>query len=373
MKKHLKLVQGSDPRSSSGEAALHQSCNRATALLRLRFSRNRKTALKKLWLKERWLKKKPVQVPLGGPSGFVGDSKVLTDAKSISSVSTRWSLLDSSGLVLRNDRNNCWFHSTLYLLVSIPAFRSFCLSPPRDIGIFQSHLVEAISAICNSHNPATVAAFFPLVKDCDGVNHRYGQIAVPDFFQYLCSQSTLLSNLVTFTLTTRLQCSQCNWVRYPSSSEIALQLYFPFDRKLSTLEELVDFNSKAALGDDNIVMCSNCSLKTQHTYLRSCDPDIFFVELCRVTNTPQGLRKNSDPISFGTELKLPGFSRGYRIVASAHHKGTLRGGHWITRLCTQHGWMEADDLRRKHVRTVPPGKFDSSVVILVLVAIDKLS
>ena len=147
-----------------------------------------------------------------------------------------------------------------------------------------------------------------MVKDCDGVQHRYGQIAVPDFIDYLCSHSPRLSQLITFPLTTRLECSQCHWVRSPSSSEVTLKLYFPSDKKLTTLEELVDYNSGAAMNDDNSVFCSTCNVKTEHTYLRSCNPDIFLMELFRVTVTSQRMRKINDAISFSTDLKLPGFS-----------------------------------------------------------------
>lgn len=287
-------------------------------------------------------------------------------------MSSKWSILKSSGITLRNSRNNCWFHSTLFLLASVPPIRSFCLSLPRDLGIFETRLFKAIGAIFNNGNPSTVASFFSLAKDCDGVQHRYDQIAVPDFIDYLCSRSNQLSNLLTFSLTTRLQCSKCFWTRYPSSTEVALKLYFPPDKKLFTLEELVDFNSKVSLVGDNTVNCSNCGSNTTHTYLRSCNPDVFLIELVRVTDTTQGLVKNMDPIRFLTDLKLPGFSRNYRVVASAHHRGTLRGGHWVTKVSTSIGWFEVDDLRSKHFVTDPPGISDDSVVVILLVASDLL-
>jgi len=109
---------------------------------------------------------------------------------------------------------------------------------------------------------------------------------------------------------------------------------------------------------------------TTHSYLRSCNPDVFLVELVRVTDTTRGLVKNKNPIRFLTDLKLHGFSRSYRVVASAHHRGSLRGGHWVTRLCTTTGWFEVDDLRKKHVATDPPGVSDESVVVILLVASD---
>jgi hypothetical protein len=100
---------------------------------------------------------------------------------------------------------------------------------------------------------------------------------------------------------------------------------------------------------------------------------VFFIELFRVTNTSRGMFKNTDPIGFSTELMLSGFSWTYRVVASAHHRGSLRSGHWFTKFCTPRGWLELDDLRKKHVPTDPPGVRDKSVAVILLIAVDKLS
>jgi ubiquitin C-terminal hydrolase len=255
----------------------------------------------------------------------------------------------------------------------VPLVRFFCSALPLDLSTFEYQLFQAINAIVKTRDQSAVSSFFPSVKDCDGVQHRYGQIAVPDFLEYLVSRSSRLSEFITFPLTTRLQCSGCNSIRDPSSSEIALKLYFPSNKKLTTLEDLVDFNSKASLDYDNTVYCSTCSAKTLHSYSRSCNPDLFFIELFRVTTANHGMFKNKDPISFSAELKLPGFSRSYRVVASAHHRGSLHGGHWFTKLCTTRGWLELDDLRKKHVPTDPPGVRDTSVAVLLVIAEDKLS
>ena len=152
-----------------------------------------------------------------------------------------------------------------------------------------------------------------------------------------------------------------------------MKLYFPPDRKVTTLGDLVEFNSKASLDKDNTVHCSKCGGKTLHSYSRSCNPDVFFIELFRVSNTPRGIVKNMDPISFPTDLMLTGFSRRYRILGSAHHRGSLRSGHWFTKLCTTRGWLELDDLKRNHLPTDPPGLCDRSVAVLLLVAADQLS
>ncbi len=370
------------------------SRNREAALLRLRESNNRRAARLKLW-KKKQASTLPQAVRLETIRYGDGATTSSTISSSVNSlVQTTspppplssldgktsslagpigWSLLDSPGLTLRNSRNNCWFHSTLYLLTGVPSIRFFCSSLPQDLEAFDRHLFSAIGSIVNSRDPSIVSAFFPLVKDCDGVQHRYGQIAVPDFIDYLCSHSSRLSHLLTFTLTTQLQCSQCHWVRYPSSHEVTLKLYFPSDRKLTTLEDFVDYNSRAALDDDNTVYCPTCGVNTTHDYLRSCDPDVFLLELCRVAVTPRGSMKINAPLSFRTDLKLPGFSRRYRVVASAHHRGTLRGGHWFTKVCTKGGWFQMDDLRKKHSVTDPPGFNDKTVAILLLIATDKLS
>jgi len=45
--------------------------------------------------------------------------------------------------------------------------------------------------------------------------------------------------------------------------------------------------------------------------------------------------KNTASISFPiTDVKLPGFSRSYRVVGTCHHRGTVNSGHWITKVLT---------------------------------------
>ena len=73
-----------------------------------------------------------------------------------------------------------------------------------------------------------------------------------------------------------------------------------------------------------------------------------------------------------TELKLPGFSRAYQVVATCHHRGSLLGGHWLTKICTARGWYELDDLRPKELATDPPGTQDDSVTVLLAIGKNKL-
>ena len=60
------------------------------------------------------------------------------------------------------------------------------------------------------------------------------------------------------------------------------------------------------------------------------------------------------------------------MVASSHHRGSLNGGHWIAKLSTNHGWYDLDDLRGHNLPKNPPGQEDSSVVVLLVIAEDKL-
>ena len=100
---------------------------------------------------------------------------------------------------------------------------------------------------------------------------------------------------------------------------------------------------------------------------------MFLIEIIRVTESKKHCwLKNSASISFPLErVDLPGFSRSYRVVASCHHRGSLTGGHWFTKVLTKHRWYELDDLKTKNLVTNPPGVKDASAVVLLLIADDK--
>ena len=71
-------------------------------------------------------------------------------------------------------------------------------------------------------------------------------------------------------------------------------------------------------------------------------------------------------------LQLGGFPRQYRVVASCHHRGSLKGGHWFAKVCTALGWSEFDDLKSKSFATNAPGIHDNTVGLILLIAENKL-
>ena len=78
-------------------------------------------------------------------------------------------------------------------------------------------------------------------------------------------------------------------------------------------------------------------------------------------------KKNGAPIDFKTSITLPGSESKYRVIGTCNHRGTIKHGHWTTKILLQNGWWyEIDDLKRKHFRTTNPGLKDSSVVVLIL-------
>lgn len=282
--------------------------------------------------------------------------------------------MDLPGLSLRNSRNNCWFHSSLHLLSCIPMLRAWCLSSRNDLDMFEKRFLVALRAIVKTKRPSDVSSFFELVKDFNGVDHRYGQIAVPDFIEYLCSLSATLSPMVRFTLSSQLQCSKCHWVSQRSSMDVFLKLYLPPGGGHFTLANLVDYNSNAMLTDSDAVFCTHCNIKTSHKLSREYNPDLFLVELVRVTESSRNTwLKNNASISFPvTSLKLPGFPRTYRVISTCHHRGSVASGHWLTKVVTNSGWYELDDLKSRSLPTSPPGLSDNSVTVILLVAEDKL-
>ena len=150
-----------------------------------------------------------------------------------------------------------------------------------------------------------------------------------------------------------------------------------FLRRVTPLSDLLEYNSLSVLSDSEAVFCGKCNRKTTQTSSRECSADTLLIEIMRVTGHGGGSHlwsKNSIPISFPTQnLKLSKLSRSYRVIASCHHRGSIKSGHWTTKVCTSTGiWYELDDLNVKPSSTNPPGISDSSVTVLLLIAEDKL-
>src|SRR3569623_2396528 len=110
--------------------------------------------------------------------------------------------------------------------------------------------------------------------DFNGVNNRYGQVAVPDFLEHLCARAPNLSDIVKHKFLTQLQCSVCRWVSQRVCRDVSLKLYIPPDRKQFTLNELVDYNSNVVLTDSEAVFCGKCNLTPSYTSSVST-PQIF--------------------------------------------------------------------------------------------------
>ena len=261
----------------------------------------------------------------------------------------------------------------MHFLSCIPNLRR-CLDTLSDAGTLEKSLWNALYAILHSHRPPLVHALFNEIKDFNGRDNRYGQIAVPDFLDYLCTQVSKVGQALLFRYFTRLQCSKCKWMSEVPSDDYSFKLYIPKDFKNMTLANLVGYNSRTVLRGNNAVCCGNCrNLKTKHTSTRVCDPDILMVEIIRVTKVKQRWIKNNVSISFSCSgLSLPGFSRTYRVVSSCNHHGSIISGHWFTKVLTERGWFELNDLKSTNSLTHPPGSSDTSVVVLLLIAEDKL-
>src|SRR5947209_2000389 len=97
-------------------------------------------------------------------------------------------------------------------------------------------------------------------------------------------------------------------------------------------------------------------------------------EIIRVTKVNSRWIKNTTPISFPTNgIVFPGSDRIYNVIGACNHKGSLRSGHWFTKLrMSDNRWFVLDDLQSQHRVSDAPGINDSSTVVLVLVADDKV-
>ena len=154
--------------------------------------------------------------------------------------------------------------------------------------------------------------------------------------------------------------------------DVQLKLYLPLDCKRLTLSDLLLSNSNAMHLNRDSVFCGQCTKKTPHQSKKDFNSDIFFVEIIRVIEKDKKWVKNPMKVSFSVcNLKLPDFSRSYKVIASCHHRGTVNSGHWFTKILTANNvWYCLDDLMPKAIPTCPPGSDDDSVTVLLLAAED---
>jgi len=127
---------------------------------------------------------------------------------------------------------------------------------------------------------------------------RYGQIAVPDFIDFLCTRVPKVNQSLSFRYFTRLQCSKCKWLSEIPTNDASLKLYIPTGWTKASLAQLVQYISRSTLRGSEAVICGNCKIKTEHTSSRYSDPDVFMIEIIRVTEVKQRWTKRTIPISF---------------------------------------------------------------------------
>ena len=375
------------PVSLTSDQIARATRNRALALVvrahktvtaqAIRSQKNRQKALAILQTKKQsvhW--KAKLQPPPANPitSSSISDNLNLREMKD-QKLHLSWKLPVNPGLALKNTLNKCWFHSTLHFLTCIPQLRWWSLNPDNGFSTFDASLFHALSSIFKVYRPSFVHAFFTLVKDFNGRNNRYGQIAVPDFLDYLCTRSARINQALNVQSFTRLQCSKCSWISEKPVTDLSVKLYLPGTEKFS-LQDLFHANSKTVLDGKDAVQCGKCNIKTSHTSTSRLElsPDLLVVEIIRVTSKEGRWMKNSAAVSFSySNLMLPNFSKKYRVTSTCHHHGNLSGGHWFTKKLTETGWYELNDLKSENLVTDPPGVDDSSVVVLLLIAEDRLS
>src|ERR1051325_9957665 len=68
---------------------------------------------------------------------------------------------------LRNQRNNCWYHSCLHLLTGVPPFRASYKNAGSDI--FSKSFTAAIDAILSFTSRVPVDTFFSLFETFKGL------------------------------------------------------------------------------------------------------------------------------------------------------------------------------------------------------------
>ena len=135
----------------------------------------------------------------------------------------RWKLLNRPGLILHNTRNSCWFHAGLQFLSASSTLLLRTIDN-KDMSELSTVFKEAMEAIIHHGELTHIRQLFNLVKDFHGINNRYGQIAVPDFLEYLAAQLPQLQSF-HFQLITKLQCGMCRWWSFNTTKDFMCKLY----------------------------------------------------------------------------------------------------------------------------------------------------
>jgi ubiquitin C-terminal hydrolase len=197
-------------------------------------------------------------------------------------------------------------------------------------------------------------------------------VAVPDFLEYLSDSATEIFNPIRSNVFTSLQCQRCKWVSISMTSEVLIKLYLPDSRQSISLAEVLAFNSVTKISEAFGVHCAKCGIKTAHSSQREHHSDILIFEIIRVTKAKRNWAKHSIPISFPVNgLMLPSSDRKYNVIGTCNHTGSIRSGHWFTKLRMRDDrWFALDDLQSSHSVVDPPGLNDTSTVLLVLLAND---
>src|SRR6185503_19368163 len=172
---------------------------------------------------------------------------------------SRWQLLNSPGMSLRNRRNNCWYHACLHFLTGVPLFRT---SYHNSSSAFSRSFSAAIDAILTSTSRTSVDTFFSLVRDFQGINNRYGQVAVPDFLEHLFNTIPAIFQSLRSNVSISLQCQRCKWCSISTTSETLIKLYLPPSCQAIFLSNLIVFNSEMKFPESVGVNFPKCGVQS---------------------------------------------------------------------------------------------------------------
>jgi ubiquitin C-terminal hydrolase len=165
----------------------------------------------------------------------------------------------------------------------------------------------------------------------------------------------------------------CRWWSFNTTKDFLCKLYLPPKvGNRCTLFDILQFNSEVP--SLSSVFCGRCDRKTDHSAKWEHNAGILILEIVRATerrmNNGISWKKNCVPISFPVSgIQIPGSGGTYRVISTCHHRGSIRHGHWLTKIRTQNNiWYEIDDLKHSHSVTSAPGTNDTDVVLLMLVS-----
>ncbi|EJW05165.1 hypothetical protein EDEG_00746 [Edhazardia aedis USNM 41457] len=265
-----------------------------------------------------------------------------------------WIHLDAKRLV--NRAHNCFFNSSIQVLLSYPKFVSYYynLVLQGDVSnAFKKFLIEYEK---NDYTDPeefikTLRKHIDILDGNEQDAHEFlisflqklyleqdGSISAIDSIEKLMQvkKDNHINAIFSGMYENTIKCSAQNCLKESKKCEEFMILSLPLRHKLS--QSFVDFCQPELLEGWKCDACEEVG-KAYKKIEFKVFPDIFIIHLRRFTDSGN---KDNKPIDIEKDIELPGAS--YSITGIIKHYGHLDSGHYISASIRKNKWVHFDDM-----------------------------